>query len=63
MFVHAELNDSSEADLVRTIKAPPESTSTAGFLELNADDQASSPIPSQIPCVGMDPLIREMQFV
>ncbi len=60
MFVHEELSDSSETDLVRTLKAPPESTSTAGFWELNADDKGSSFISSPLTCVDKDPLVAEM---
>ncbi len=58
MFVHEELSDSCETDLARTLKAPPESTSIAGFWKLNADDQVSSPISS---CADKDPLVEMHQ--
>ncbi len=48
MFVHEEIKDSCETDLVKTLKIPPESTSTAVFWELNSDDQTSSPLSSHV---------------
>ncbi len=63
IFVHEELSDSCETELVRTLKVPPESTSTAGFWELNADDQVLSLISSHVSHVDKDPLVVEMQSV
>ncbi len=63
-MVHdAEQNDSSKADLERTMKGPDKTASNRGLWDLDVNDQGSSPVPSHNSRIGKNPLIAEIQSV